>query len=72
MTVAEGAMRLAVLVLSIFAGLMADTKVHSQTAKKGRMGIQSTNVGFLPFHVAYHKDGPLVASLEPEDRCSSS
>ena len=30
--------------------------LHAQTAlRKVRMGIQSTNIGFLPFHVAYHK-----------------
>ena len=34
----------------------AKAKVHAQTsAKKVRMGMQSTNIGFLPFHVAYHK-----------------
>src|SRR4030095_2363675 len=30
--------------------------VDAQSAvKKVRMGIQSTNIGFLPFHAAYHK-----------------
>jgi ABC-type nitrate/sulfonate/bicarbonate transport system substrate-binding protein len=30
--------------------------LHAQTTpRKVRMGIQSTNIGFLPFHVAYHK-----------------
>ena len=34
----------------------AKAKVHAQTsAKKVRMGMQSTKIGFLPFHVAYHK-----------------
>jgi NitT/TauT family transport system substrate-binding protein len=28
---------------------------HAQSLKKVRMGIQSTNIGFLPFHLAYHK-----------------
>jgi NitT/TauT family transport system substrate-binding protein len=28
---------------------------HAQAMRKVRMGIQSTNIGFLPFHVAYHK-----------------
>jgi len=36
--------------------LIAAGDIHPQTAmKKVRMGIQSTNIGFLPFHVAYHK-----------------
>ena len=42
------------LVLSVFLPI---TNTHAQTAlRKVRMGIQSTNIGFLPFHVAYHKD----------------
>ena len=41
------------LLLSVF---LSDAELHAQTAvKKVRMGIQSTNIGFLPFHVAYHK-----------------
>jgi len=41
------------LVLSVFLPI---TNTHAQTAlRKVRMGIQSTNIGFLPFHVAYHK-----------------
>ena len=41
------------LVLSIF---LSDAELHAQTGvRKVRMGIQSTNIGFLPFHVAYHK-----------------
>ena len=41
------------LILSIF---IPDANIHAQTSvKKARMGIQSTNIGFLPFHVAYHK-----------------
>ena len=35
---------------------MPDAGLRAQTAvKKVRMGIQSTNIGFLPFHVAYHR-----------------
>lgn len=42
--------------LSILIVFVADRDIHPQTAfKKVRMGIQSTNIGFLPFHVAYHK-----------------
>ena len=41
---------------SILLVFIADRDIHPQTAvKKVRMGIQSTNIGFLPFHVAYHK-----------------
>src|SRR3989442_7944112 len=41
------------LVLSVFLPI---TNTHAQTSlRKVRMGIQSTNIGFLPFHVAYHK-----------------
>src|SRR5438093_11111671 len=41
------------LVLSVFLPII---NTHAQTAlRKVRMGIQSTNIGFLPFHVAYHK-----------------
>src|SRR5262249_30277191 len=40
---------------SLLLLLFADRDVHPQSAKKVRMGIQSTNIGFLPFHVAYHK-----------------
>src|SRR5947208_4617983 len=41
------------LMLSVFLPI---TNTHAQTAlRKVRMGIQSTNIGFLPFHVAYHK-----------------
>jgi ABC-type nitrate/sulfonate/bicarbonate transport system substrate-binding protein len=42
--------------LSILLVFIADRDIYSQTVlKKVRMGIQSTNIGFLPFHVAYHK-----------------
>lgn len=41
------------LILSIF---LQNDNLHAQSLlKKVRMGIQSTNIGFLPFHVAYHK-----------------
>jgi NitT/TauT family transport system substrate-binding protein len=40
----------------IFALFISDGAIHAQTSlRKVRMGIQSTNIGFLPFHVAYHK-----------------
>lgn len=40
----------------MFFLLVAPSANHAQApAKKVRMGIQSTNIGFLPFHVAYHK-----------------
>lgn len=33
-----------------------DATIHAQSpVKKVRMGIQSTNIGFLPFHTAHHK-----------------
>jgi len=36
--------------------LIPHAELYAQPAlKKVRMGIQSTNIGFLPFHVAYHK-----------------
>jgi NitT/TauT family transport system substrate-binding protein len=41
---------------TILLVFIAHREVHPQTSfKKVRMGIQSTNIGFLPFHVAYHK-----------------
>jgi len=44
------------LAISIFALLVSASDLFAQpVAKKVRMGIQSTNIGFLPFHVAYHK-----------------
>ena len=41
----------------IFAARRRSARVsaHSGTAKKVRLGIQSNNIGFLPFHLAYHK-----------------
>ena len=48
-------MRFAIL-LALFLSVIPDGYAHAQPApKKVRMGIQSTNIGFLPFHVAYHK-----------------
>src|SRR5215831_15848535 len=42
-----------VILLSIAFG---QAELHAQPAlKKVRMGIQSTNIGFLPFYIAYHK-----------------
>src|SRR6476620_9321697 len=44
------------LAISIFALLVSASDLFAQpVAKKVRMGIQSTNIGFLPFHVAYYK-----------------
>lgn len=40
------------LAVSVF---LSGGSLHAQTLKKVRMGIQSSNIGFLPFHVAYHK-----------------
>ena len=49
-------MNMRVIWFSILLVFIADSDIHPQTAvKKVRMGIQSTNIGFLPFHVAYHK-----------------
>lgn len=49
-------MKMRTVWFSILFIFIADSDIHSQTAsKKVRMGIQSTNIGFLPFHVAYHK-----------------
>ena len=49
-------MNIRIVCLSILLVFIADGNIRAQTAvKKVRMGIQSTNIGFLPFHVAYHK-----------------
>src|SRR2546428_10961753 len=41
------------IALSVF---LSGGSLHAQTTlKKVPMGIQSSNIGFLPFHVAYHK-----------------
>ena len=43
-----------IAIFLFFASGSAD--LYAQPAlKKVRMGIQSTNIGFLPFHIAYHK-----------------
>src|ERR1700730_11205018 len=47
-----------IFVFSLFALFIffTNANLHAQIAiKKVRMGIQSSNIGFLPFHVAYHK-----------------
>ena len=47
---------LLVLPFLIFWLVVAGANGFAQTpAKKVRMGIQSTNIGFLPFHAAFHK-----------------
>ena len=43
---------LALLILLI---AMPNGDLRAQSLKKVRMGIQSTNIGFLPFHLAYHR-----------------
>jgi ABC-type nitrate/sulfonate/bicarbonate transport system substrate-binding protein len=49
-------MLLRVLGLLILLIALPHAELQAQPAlKKVRMGIQSTNIGFLPFHVAYHK-----------------
>lgn len=40
------------LIFSLIVPARADAQ---SSLKKVRMGIQSTNIGFLPFHAAYHK-----------------
>ena len=49
-------MMLRALLFLILSIAVADANVFAQAAvKKVRMGIQSTNIGFLPFHTAFHK-----------------
>ena len=48
-------MRWHTLALLIFLIAMPNADLRAQGLKKVRMGIQSTNIGFLPFHLAYHK-----------------
>ena len=49
-------MMLRVLPFLILPLVVAGANGFAQTpAKKVRMGIQSTNIGFLPFHAAFHK-----------------
>ena len=45
-----------VVLLSLFTLIAAPNHLAAQpAAKKVRLGIQSNNIGFLPFHLAYHK-----------------
>ena len=48
-------MRSPTLALLIFLIAIPNGDLRAQGLKKVRMGIQSTNIGFLPFHLAYHK-----------------
>ena len=48
-------MRSHTLTLLIFLIAIPNGDLRAQGLKKVRMGIQSTNIGFLPFHLAYHK-----------------
>ena len=42
--------------LFALAVFLLNANLYAQTTlKKVRIGIQSTSIGFLPFHVAYHK-----------------
>jgi NitT/TauT family transport system substrate-binding protein len=42
--------------LSLLSVVFGQARLYAQpTLKKVRMGIQSTNIGFLPFHIAYSK-----------------
>ena len=49
-------MGVTVVLLLLLAQVAAPDHSGAQTAaKKVRLGIQSNNIGFLPFHLAYHK-----------------
>ena len=48
-------MRSPTLALLLFLIAIPNGDLRAQGLKKVRMGIQSTNIGFLPFHLAYHK-----------------
>ena len=49
-------MNVAAVLLLLLAVIAAPSNLGAQTAaKKVRLGIQSNNIGFLPFHLAYHK-----------------
>ena len=48
-------MRSHTLALLLFLIAISNGDLRAQGLKKVRMGIQSTNIGFLPFHLAYHK-----------------
>src|SRR6185295_17571247 len=41
--------------LIVWLAIADATAIAQAPAKKVRMGIQSTNIGFLPFHAAFHK-----------------
>ena len=44
------------VLLLLLASIAAPSHLGAQTpAKKVRLGIQSNNIGFLPFHLAFHK-----------------
>ena len=48
--------RIVIRVLVLFACFAVPRYATAQpAAKKVRLGIQSNNIGFLPFHLAYHK-----------------
>jgi ABC-type nitrate/sulfonate/bicarbonate transport system substrate-binding protein len=60
-------MMLRALPLLILWFTVANTHVFAQApAKKVRMGIQSTNIGFLPFHAAFHKGFYREQGIEQE------
>jgi len=54
-------LRLSAMLVRVLGGLLLFALLAPEAAraqlplKKVRMGIQSTNIGFLPFHAAYHK-----------------
>jgi len=48
-------MRWHTLALLIVLIAIPNGDLRAQSLKKVRMGIQSTNIGFLPFHLAYHR-----------------
>jgi len=45
----------AVLLMVLSFAIAPSDLAAQSTAKKVRLGIQSNNIGFLPFHLAYHK-----------------
>ena len=60
-------MLLRALSIVIFWLAVADANVFAQApGKKVRMGIQSTNIGFLPFHAAFHKGFYLEQGIDLE------
>jgi len=49
-------MRAVAVLLLLLVFIAAPNNLNAQSqAKKVRLGIQSNNIGFLPFHLAYHK-----------------